>query len=335
MKVIGLDAGHGLKTAGKRTPTGIHEWELNDKVRDKVVSLLKGYDVKFVFTDEDEGNVDETLASRVKKYINASVDVFVSLHHNALSGIFGNWGGVEVYVDKNPTSQDMVLANAIYKRLPGYTGLKGRGIKKENWYVINQNKIPAVLVEGGFMDSNSDYKIITSEKGQEAYARAVAEGLVEFLGLTKIAEVTTTTTANTANSNYLSNTSYTGGSIVTALNQIGVDSSFNYRAKLASANGIKNYSGTATQNIQMLNLLKQGKLLKVGTTSIPTSNNYYPVPNYNGGSIVEALNKIGVNSSYSNRSKIASKNGISGYTGTASQNIQMLNLLRQGKLVKI
>ena len=79
----------------------------------------------------------------------------------------------------------MELAEAIYKNLPGYTGLKGRGIKKENWYVINQNKIPAVLVEGGFMDSNIDYPIIISDKGQDGYARAVAEGLIDFLGLKK------------------------------------------------------------------------------------------------------------------------------------------------------
>lgn len=190
MKVIGLDCGHGLKTAGKRTPDGIHEWELNDKVRDKVVALLKGYDVKFVFTDNDEGNVDEALANRVRHYINAGVDVFVSIHHNAYNGKWNNVTGVEVYVDKNPTAKDNALANAIYKRLPGYTGLKGRGIKKENWYVINQNKVPAVLVEGGFMDSNNDYKVITSAKGQDGYAKAVAEGLIEFLGLAKTTQTT-------------------------------------------------------------------------------------------------------------------------------------------------
>ena len=102
--------------------------------------------------------------------------------------INGNWNdatGVEVYTDINATAKDIELANAIYRNLPNYTGLKGRGIKRENWYVINQNKIPAVLVEGGFMDSRNDYNIITSEKGQEGYARAVAEGLIEFLGLTK------------------------------------------------------------------------------------------------------------------------------------------------------
>ena len=38
---IGLDCGHGLKTSGKQTPDGIKEWTLNDKVRDKVVALLK------------------------------------------------------------------------------------------------------------------------------------------------------------------------------------------------------------------------------------------------------------------------------------------------------
>jgi len=66
-----------------------------------------------------------------------------------------------------------------------YTGLKGRGIKKENFYVINQNVIPAILVEGGFMNGRSDYKIITSDAGQTAYAKAVAEGLIEFLKLKK------------------------------------------------------------------------------------------------------------------------------------------------------
>ena len=185
MKVIGIEAGHGLKTAGKQTPNGIKEWELADKVRDKVVRILKPYDVKFVFTDNDEGAVDETLASRKAKYTKEKVDAFVSLHFNAYTGKWNKATGVEVWVDKKYTSDDMKLAKLVYDRLVKYMGLKGRGIKKENWAVINQNKIPAILVEGGFMDSTIDYPVITSDEGQEAYARAVAEGLIEFLGLKK------------------------------------------------------------------------------------------------------------------------------------------------------
>lgn len=182
---IGLDAGHGLKTAGKQTPTGIKEWTINDKVRDKVVAYLKDYDVEIIHVDNDEGNTDESLSSRLNKYVNAGVNAFVSIHHNAYTGSWNSATGVEVYTDRNYTTADNNLANCIYKRLVANTGLKGRGVKRENWAVINQNKIPAVLVEGGFMDGSKDYNYITSDAGQTAYAKAVAEGLIEFLGLQK------------------------------------------------------------------------------------------------------------------------------------------------------
>ena len=57
---------------------------------------------------------------------------------------------------------------------------------------------------------------------------------------------------------------YTGNtvSIVVALKAVGVDSSYDHRAKIAAANGIVNYSGTAAQNTAMLKLLKTGKLVK-------------------------------------------------------------------------
>ena len=60
---------------------------------------------------------------------------------------------------------------------------------------------------------------------------------------------------------YLSNPTYKGNSIVDGLNQINVDSSYNYRSKLAKVNNINNYKGTAEQNTTMLNLLKKGKLI--------------------------------------------------------------------------
>ena len=65
------------------------------------------------------------------------------------------------------------------------------------------------------------------------------------------------------NNNYLSNPNYKGTSIVDALNEINVDSSYNYRSKLANVNGINNYTGTAEQNTYMLELLKKGTLKSV------------------------------------------------------------------------
>lgn len=75
---------------------------------------------------------------------------------------------------------------------------------------------------------------------------------------------------------------YTGSScsIVTALNSLGINSSFSYRAQIAVANGIvsntSQYKGTATQNNMLLSLLKSGKLKKVtaSTSSTTTSKTY-------------------------------------------------------------
>lgn len=182
---IALDCGHGLKTAGKQTPDGIKEWTLNDEVRDKVVAILSAYDCEIIHTDNDEGNTDESLGSRVAKYKAAGAESFTSLHHNAYTGTWNNATGVEVYTDKNYTAEDQKLAEAVYTRMVENIGLKGRGIKRANFQVINQNTIPAILCEGGFMDGKKDYPVITSEAGQNAYAKAVAEGLIEFHGLKK------------------------------------------------------------------------------------------------------------------------------------------------------
>src|SRR5690606_397968 len=51
---------------------------------------------------------------------------------------------------------------------------------------------------------------------------------------------------------------------------------------------------------------------------------------YTGNSIVDYLKSIGVDSSFANRKKLAEKHGIKNYTGTASQNLQLLRILRDG-----
>lgn len=332
MKKVGLDCGHGLNTAGKQSPDGVKEWTLNDKVRDKVIELLSGYDVEIINTDNNEGNKDENLTERKSMYVNQNVDAFVSIHHNAFTGSWNDVTGVEIYTDRKYTEADEKLANAIYKNLPNYTGLKGRGVKRSNWTVINQNQIPAVLVEGGFMDSNNDYKVITSEQGQLGYAKAIAEGLIEFLSLTKkvIAPQETKPIApqETSSNNGLPNLSnYKGSSIVDGLNSVGYNSSFASRKELATKLGIANYTGTAEQNTLMLRKLK-------GTSTFKTYT-YYPACSSKYTSIVDALKSIGVDSSFAFRKKIAQKNNVRDYEGRTQQNNQLLSKLKAGKLIRV
>lgn len=69
--------------------------------------------------------------------------------------------------------------------------------------------------------------------------------------------------------------------------------------------------------------------------SVQSTTTYYPRYTGTSGSIVAALNAIGVNSSYATRKLIAKENGITGYVGSARQNTQMLQFLKCGKLKRI
>lgn len=64
------------------------------------------------------------------------------------------------------------------------------------------------------------------------------------------------------------------------------------------------------------------------------SNSYYPKYNGSSPSIVAGLQAVKVDSGYSYRKKIALANGINNYSGTAEQNTKLLNLLKEGKLIK-
>lgn len=62
--------------------------------------------------------------------------------------------------------------------------------------------------------------------------------------------------------NYFKKYTGTSSSIVDGLYAIGATTTFAYRVKIAKANGISAYVGTAAQNKKLLDLLKQGKLIK-------------------------------------------------------------------------
>ena len=69
--------------------------------------------------------------------------------------------------------------------------------------------------------------------------------------------------------------------------------------------------------------------------AVPSNtSDYYPKYTGISNSISDALKSLGIDNSKANRTAIASKNGIPNYKGTSAQNIQLLTLLKQGKLLK-
>lgn len=374
--------------------------ELNEdrKVKNEVIRLLKAQGHTVYDCTDDSGTTQNANLSNIVKKCNAhSVDLDVSIHLNA-----GGGTGVEAYIYPGSSAKDE--ATRICSKVSSALGIKNRGVKDgSNLYVVRNTNAPAVLVECCFVDNTTDrdhwdankcakaivegilnktvsngtaaskpststssgetYKLVTSCKIYMNAANAKnrkssvgtygagtyyvfnkSDGMINITKTKGVAGGWINPNDNKKSSSGTSTSSgsyykkYTGStdSIVTALNSIDVDSSYSNREKIAKANGINGYSGTASQNTKMLSLLKQGKLKKAGSTSSSntTTTSYYKKYTGSSGSLVDALKAIGVNSSFDNRKAIAKKNGISNYEGTASQNEKLLSLLKQGKLKK-
>lgn len=86
--------------------------------------------------------------------------------------------------------------------------------------------------------------------------------IIKAKGLNGFGKKQNTTTATVPTRKYFAKTTYTGVSLVEGLSSVGAAVTFAYRKKIATANGVKAYLGTASQNTKLLNLLKQGKLIK-------------------------------------------------------------------------
>lgn len=65
------------------------------------------------------------------------------------------------------------------------------------------------------------------------------------------------------------------------------------------------------------------------------TSTFYPAVSSKYNSLVDALNSINVNSSFDFRKKIAQKNNVKDYSGTAIQNTQLLDKLKAGKLIRV
>lgn len=194
VKLIALDDGHGINTAGKRTPilpTGMKSElgrnYMNENLFNRAVVKylnlhLKASGFKTILvapTDEDT-----PLATRVKRANDAKADLYVSVHANALtSKKWGTHGGTETYVYKGSKESERI-GKIIHKWLMKGTPLRDRGVKEGNHlYVIRNTKMPAVLVECAFMDNLEEAKLLLSDAFRKECAKEIAQGICEAYGV--------------------------------------------------------------------------------------------------------------------------------------------------------
>jgi N-acetylmuramoyl-L-alanine amidase len=191
---IALGAGHSINTAGKRClkaldPKETREWTLNDRICDQIETLLRDYEGYELLRldDSDGGEEDIALKARVGAANNWNADLYLSIHHNA--GANGTAaGGIVAYAHPRASATALQWRDAFYDTLADYTGLVGNRSKPKDtgdYYVLRKTKMPAVLLELGFMDSKTDVPVILTKAYSDSCAKAIVDTLVKKAGLKK------------------------------------------------------------------------------------------------------------------------------------------------------
>lgn len=203
---LALSAGHYLYTAGKRCsksldPNETREWWLNDRIADRIETLLKDYSsIEVLRLDDTTGKKDVSLKARSDAANKWGADFYLAVHHNAgING--GTGGGITAYAYNGSVSQvTLQWQKELYNELIKLTGLKGNrsnGCPRANLHECREPKAPAVLLELGFMDSKTDVPIILTQDFAYKCAQACVNIIVKRAGLTKKQTQTTTTIGKT------------------------------------------------------------------------------------------------------------------------------------------
>lgn len=170
---IVLDPGHGGTDYGA-IREGINEKDITLDLTQRVAAILKKKGYKPVLTRTED--IYLGLQERCDFTEDENPEIFVSIHVN--SAVATEPYGIETHYYHEPSKE---LAEVIQKHLIKDIDTKDRGIYKSKFYVINHTDVPAVLVETGFISNAEERADLITEKRKQATAKAIAEGIIEYL----------------------------------------------------------------------------------------------------------------------------------------------------------
>ncbi|MCR8539942.1 MAG: N-acetylmuramoyl-L-alanine amidase [Prochlorococcus marinus CUG1439] len=173
-----LDPGHGGPDPGAIGIGGLRETDVVLEVSKIVEKLLSEKGVKVRLTRKNE--VDLDLPPRVSFANNTDADIFVSIHANASRGKRRDINGLETFYFRGWRGR--LLAKRIQKQILRVSpGSPDRGVKQGRFYVIKNTRMPAVLVEIGFLTGRLDARRLEKPSHRKRIAYAIAKGILEYL----------------------------------------------------------------------------------------------------------------------------------------------------------
>lgn len=193
--IVLLDNGHGIDTAGKRSPDSrLREYayarEIVGRVHAGLSKLLGTENVRILTPEQTDISLKERCkrANGVCRAYGTKNVLLISVHNNA-AGTDGKWHearGWSAHVSLNASVNSKILARRLIESAEE-NGLKVRKYShqvpyvEQNLAICRDTICPAVLTENLFQDNKEDVNFLLSEKGKEAITKVHVEGIMSYI----------------------------------------------------------------------------------------------------------------------------------------------------------
>ncbi|MBW6410776.1 N-acetylmuramoyl-L-alanine amidase [Clostridium weizhouense] len=195
-RLIVIDPGHnfggddGAYATHNRVTYSERDLNMQLAVKLKAKLEARGYEVMMTRneTDRETLSVTQSLTKRVDMANNFNADFFVSLHHNSADAVAAT--GVETYYSSKPQDSEFGGAFSDYKlsvskkmatnitnSIVNNTGAVNRGAKDGNLFVCRNTKMPAVLVESGFITNPEE----AANCADSSYQNKITDGIADSI----------------------------------------------------------------------------------------------------------------------------------------------------------
>lgn len=185
--IVVIDAGHGGEDPGNlhQTKGFEDEKDLNLAMAMKLggyIDMFLGHKIEVVYTRTED--VFVSLEDRVKIANDLNADYFISVHCNAAENKATR--GTETHIHLVESLASSKIANKIEDQFKNRAARESRGVKLKNdrlynLYVLKETKMPAVLVETGFMTNVDEEAYLNSDYGQDLLMSAVFRAFRDYV----------------------------------------------------------------------------------------------------------------------------------------------------------
>jgi N-acetylmuramoyl-L-alanine amidase len=174
--VVVIDPGHGGRDRGGMPGQRLAEKGFTLDTAKRLARILgNGTGIKVVLTRDDDTFVSLTERTNIANQYAGRDAVFVSIHFNA--GRREGAYGIETYYNNQ---RGYRLAALVHSRVIQAMASMDRGIRHRGYWVLRKNRLPAILVECGFLTNRAEAARISDSHSRERLARAIADALVRY-----------------------------------------------------------------------------------------------------------------------------------------------------------